>query len=99
LNTTQTMHTYRIEWNDDPKVYENCNLDKMILPTHHYIECDKRRLLDMDCVGMEILWLRPIPNQNRGGGLLCGTVMFFDEALEKFKLFYRDGKDEWVSGP
>jgi hypothetical protein len=24
--------------------------------------------------------------------------MFFDEALEKFKLLYRDGRDEWVSG-
>jgi hypothetical protein len=24
--------------------------------------------------------------------------MFFDEALEKYKLLYRDGSDEWVSG-
>ncbi len=24
--------------------------------------------------------------------------MFFDEALEKYKLLYRDGRDEWVSG-
>jgi hypothetical protein len=91
-------HPYRIEWKNDPKVYENCNLDEMNLLTHHYKECDKRRLLDIDCVGKEILWLRPIPNQPRGGDLVCGTVMFFDEALEKYKLLYRDGRDEWVSG-
>lgn len=24
--------------------------------------------------------------------------MFFDEPLEKYKLLYRDGRDEWVSG-
>ena len=66
----------------------------MILLTHHYKECDKRRLLDVDCVGMEILWLKPIPHQKRGGNLVCATVMFFDEALEKFKLLYRDGTDE-----
>ena len=92
------LHPYRIEWKNDPKVYENCNLDEMNLLTHHYKECDKRRLLDIDCVGKEILWLRPIPNQPRGGDLVCGTVMFFDEALEKYKLLYRDGRDEWVSG-
>ena len=91
-------HPYRIEWKDDPKVYENCNLHEMHLLTHHYKECDKRRLLDMECVGTEILWLRPIPNQPRGGDLLCATVMFYDEALEKFKLLYRSGQDEWVSG-
>ena len=91
-------HPWRIEWNDIPKVYENCNLQEMNLLTHQYKECDKRRLLDMDCVGKEILWLRPIPNQPRGGDLLCATVMFFDEALEKFKLLYRNGQDEWVSG-
>ena len=91
-------HPYRIEWKNEPKVYENCNLHEMILLTHHYKECDKRRLLDIDCVGKEILWLRPIPNQPRGGDLVCGTVMFFDEALEKYKLLYRDGRDEWVSG-
>ena len=47
-------HPYRIEWKNDPKVYENCNLDEMQLLTHHYKECDKRRLLDMECVGMEL---------------------------------------------
>ena len=91
-------HPYRIEWKDDPKVYENCNLNEMHLLTHHYKECDKRRLLDMECVGTEILWLRPIPKQPRGGDLLCGTVMFYDETLEKFKLLYRSGQDEWVTG-
>ncbi len=89
-------HPYRIEWN--PKVYENCNLEEMHLLTHHFRECDKRWLLDMDCVGMEILWTRKIPNATRGGEFVCGTVMFYDEALEKFMLLYRDGKDEWVSG-
>ncbi len=49
-------HPYRIEWKNDPKVYENCNLDEMHLFTHHYKECDKRRLLDMECVGMEMFW-------------------------------------------
>ena len=48
-------HPYRIEWNNDPKVQENCTLDEMNLLTHHYRECDKRRLLDIDCVGKEIL--------------------------------------------
>ncbi len=52
----------------------------------------------MFCVGKEILWTRKIPNTTRGGQLLCATVMFYDETLEKFKLLYRDGKDEWVSG-
>ncbi len=51
----------------------------------------------MDCVGKEILWTRKIPNATRGGDHVCGTVMFYDEALEKFKLLFRDGKDEWVS--
>ena len=92
------VYSYRIEWNNDPKVQENCTLEEMHLLTHHYRECDKRRLLDIECVGKEILWLRPIPKQTRGGDLVCGTVMFFDEPLEKYKLLYRDGRDEWVSG-
>jgi hypothetical protein len=91
-------HPYRIEWNNDPKVHENCTLEELHLFTHHYRECDKRRLLDIECVGKEILWLRPIPKQPRGGDLVCGTVMFYDEPLEKYKLLYRDGRDEWVSG-
>ncbi len=40
-------HPYRIEWNDNPKMYENCNLEEMYLLTHHFRECDKRRLLDI----------------------------------------------------
>ena len=47
------------------------------------------------------------PKSKAWGDLLCATVMFFDETLEKFKLLYRDGKDEllyrdgkdeWVTG-
>ena len=35
-------HPWRIEWNDIPKVYENCNLQEMNLLTHHYKELGRR---------------------------------------------------------
>jgi hypothetical protein len=29
--------------------------------------------------------------------MVCATIIFFDETLEKYKLLYRDGTDEWVT--
>ncbi len=45
---------YVIEWNVDPKVLENVDEQDMDILMHQYKECDKRRLLDIECVGMEI---------------------------------------------
>jgi hypothetical protein len=82
----------------DPKVLENVDEQDMDVLTHQYKECDKRRLLDIECVGMEIFWTRlPVTPAPRGGRLVCATIMFYDEALEKYKLLYRDGTDEWVT--
>jgi hypothetical protein len=89
---------YVIEWNVDPKVYENVDEQDMDILTHNYKECDKRRLLDIECVGMEVFWTRlPVTPAPRGGRLVCVTIMFYDETLEKYKLLYRDGTDEWVT--
>jgi hypothetical protein len=90
---------YVIEWDLDPKVYENVDETDMDLLTHNYKECDKRQLLDIECVGMEVFWTKfTDPPATRGGKLVCATIMFFDETLEKYKLLYRDGTDGWVSG-
>jgi hypothetical protein len=89
---------YVIEWDVDPKVYENVDEADMEILTHQYKECDKRRLLDIECVGMEIFFTRvPDPPAARGGRLVCATIMFYDETLEKYKILYRDGTDEWVT--
>jgi hypothetical protein len=88
---------YVIEWDVEPKVLENVDEKDMDVLTHYYRECDKRRLLDMECVGMELFWLRsPVTPAPRGGRLVCATIMYYDEVLEKFKLLYRDATDEWV---
>jgi hypothetical protein len=88
---------YVIEWDVEPKVLENVDEQDMDVLTHYYRECDKRRLLDMECVGMELFWLRsPVTPAPRGGRLVCATIMYYDEVLEKYKLLYRDATDEWV---
>jgi hypothetical protein len=47
---------------------------------------------------MEIFFTRvPDPPAKRGGRLVCATIMFYDETLEKYKILYRDGTDEWVT--
>jgi hypothetical protein len=61
---------YVIEWDLDPEVYENVDETDMDLLTHNYKECDKRRLLDIECVRMEVFWTRfPDPPATRGGKL------------------------------
>jgi hypothetical protein len=98
---TEKSHPYLIEWNVDPKVCENVNEEEMQFLTHHYRECDRRRLLDIECVETEIFWTRikdPKAKATRGGKLFCATVMYYDETLERYKLLYRDATDEWVSG-
>ncbi len=65
---------YVIEWDLDPKVYENVDETDMDLLTHNYKECDKRRLLDIECVGMEVFWTRfPDPPATRDGKLVFWT--------------------------
>ncbi len=51
-DSTQKL-PYAIEWDMDPKVYENVDEADMEVLTHQYKECDKKRLLDIECVGME----------------------------------------------
>jgi hypothetical protein len=87
---------YTIEWDTDPKIVSHVDTDEMFILRRDFMGSDKRRLLDMVCVGSEVLVPRAIKGQTRGAEQKYGTVMFYDLAIKGFKVLCRDGYEKWV---
>ncbi len=88
---------YAIEWDTDSKVVTHVDVEEMFILRRDFIGSDKRRVLDMVCVGTEVLVPRDIKGQQIGAELKYGTVMFYDLAIKGFKLLCRDGHEKWVA--
>jgi hypothetical protein len=88
--------TYAIEWNTKPKEVSHVDDEEMVILRRDFLGSDKRRLLDMLCVGTEVLVPREIKGQKRGAEMKYGTVMYYDLAIKGFKVLCRDGHEKWV---
>ena len=87
---------YVIEWNTKPKQVSHVDDEEMLILRRDFLGSDKRRLLDMLCVGTEVLVPRPIYGQKVGAVMKYGTVMFYDLGVKGFKVLCRDGHEQWV---
>jgi hypothetical protein len=87
---------YLIEWDVKPIVSNFVSYEEMPILVRHHKQCSARKLINMFCVGMDLLWKTPHPaNPNR---VRWVTVMFWDAKQIRYKLMFRDGSDEWVTG-
>ena len=87
---------YTIEWDTYPKQVSHVDTQEMIILRRDFSGSDKRRLLDMVCVGSEVLVPRDIKGQKIGAELKYATVMFYDLKIKGYKVLCRDGHEQWV---
>jgi hypothetical protein len=76
--------------------------EEMTVLTNNFKGCDKRRLLDVFCVGMDVLWavVRPIPPhalKTNKHDMKWATVMFYDTKQKAYKILLRSGAEEWCA--
>ena len=70
------MQPYFIEWDVQPIVSHFVSYEEMAILVRHHKQCSARKLVNMFCVGMDLLWKTPHPaNPNR---VRWVTVMFWD---------------------
>ena len=85
---------YAIEWNTKPKQVCHVDTEELVILRRDFIGSDKRRLLDMVCVGTEVLLPRQIKGLQRGADMKYGTVMFYDLGVKGYKVLCRDGHEQ-----
>jgi hypothetical protein len=74
---------YVIKWDTEPSSVDSVDEDEMTVLTKNFKVCDQRRLLDVFCVGIDVLWavVRPIPQhalKTNIHDMRWATVMFYD---------------------
>ena len=87
---------YNILWNVEPAVSSNVTYADMEQLVRHHRKCSARKLINLFCVGMDLLWCCPdVANPHR---LRWVTIMFWDAKKISYKILFRDGSDAWVTG-
>jgi hypothetical protein len=93
---------YVINWNTELSSVDSVDEDEMNVLTKNFKGCDQRRLLDVFCVGLDVLWavVRPIPPQalkTNKHDMMWATVMFYDTKQKAYKILLRSGAEEWCT--
>ena len=91
---------YQIGWDvetvGEPQIFHFVDEDELSLLVRHHKHCNARKLINMFCVGIDLLWPCPLPlNIAR---LRWVSVMFWEGKTERYKLLFRDGDDAWATG-
>ena len=87
---------YNISWNVEPPFSTNVSYETMTQLVRHHSKCMARKLINLFCVGMDLLWL--CPETSNPDLLRWVTVMFWDARKIRYKILFRDGSDAWVTG-
>jgi hypothetical protein len=91
-----TLQPYLIVWDVEPEVSHYVGYDEMELLVRHHKRCSARKLLNLFCVGLDLLWSCPEPsNMER---LRWVSVMYWDAAKIRYKILFCDGHDAWATG-
>jgi hypothetical protein len=84
---------YNILWDVQAAVSSNVTYAEMEQLVRHHRQCRARKLINLFCVGMDLLWFCPeLANPDR---LRWVTIMF---KQVRYKILFRDGGDAWVTG-
>jgi hypothetical protein len=77
-------------------VSHDVGYDEMEGLVRHHKRCSARKLLNLFCVGMDLLW--SCPETSNITRLRWVTVMYWDAAKIRYKILFRNGHDAWVTG-
>ena len=91
---------YQIGWDvetvGEPEIFHFVDEEEMSLLVRHHKHCNARKLINMFCVGIDLLWTCPEPfNKSR---LRWVSVMYWERKNARYKILFRDGEDAWATG-
>jgi hypothetical protein len=90
------LQPYQIVWDVIPEVSHYVGDDEISQLVRHYQRCSARKLINMFCVGLDLLWT--CPETSDLARLRWVTVMFWDAKREQYNILFRDGQDAWATG-